>query len=77
MVTPDSSPSWRAHMPAQLTTYSASIVPAEVVTPVTAPRCFVTPVTVTPSMIRAPCARAPLASAIVTPTGSTRPSSFT
>ncbi len=31
MFTPDFAPSWRAHMPAQLTTYSASMSPCEVV----------------------------------------------
>jgi hypothetical protein len=43
MTTPEASPSWRAHMPAQLTTYSQPIVPWLVVTPVTAPPRVVTP----------------------------------
>jgi len=60
-----------------LTTYSAAIGPAGVVTPVTAPRRRVTPVHGTPSRIRTPSWRAPLASAIVTPTGSARPSPAT
>ena len=74
MLTPASSPSCRAHIPAQLTTYSASMSPCGVRTPVTAPRLVRNPVTGTPSMIRAPRIRAPLASAIVTSTGFTRPS---
>jgi hypothetical protein len=53
------------------------IVPPGVVTPVTTPRLRVTPVHGTPSRIVTPRWRAPLASAIVTPTGSARPSSFT
>ena len=64
-------------MPAQLTTYSASMSPYGVVTPVTAPRDVVIPVTGTPSMTVAPLSRAPLASAIVTSTGLARPSSAT
>ena len=77
MTTPDASPSWRAHMPAQLTTYSHAIVPAVVVTPVTARFFVVTPVAATPSTSVAPACRAPLASAMVTSTGSARPSSLT
>ncbi len=77
MLTPARSPSWRAHIPAQLTTYSASMSPYGVVTPVTTPLAFVTPVTGTPSMTVAPLSRAPFASAIVTSTGFARPSSAT
>ncbi len=64
-------------MPAQFTTYSASMSPYGVVTPVTAPPAFVTPVTGTPSITVAPLSRAPLASAMVTSTGLARPSSAT
>ena len=74
MVTPASSPSSRAHIPAQLTTYSASMSPRGVRTPATAPPLRMKPVTGTPSMIRAPRIRAPRASDIVTSTGFTRPS---
>ena len=74
MLTPASSPSWRAHIPAQLTTYSASMSPWGVRTPVTAPWRWQNPVTGTPSQIRTPRIRAPLASDIVTSTGFTRPS---
>ena len=78
MLTPAVAPSWRAHMPAQLTTYSASMSPNGVRTPVTAPR-FVEEAGDgrRPSRIVAPCMRAPFASAIVTSTGFARPSSFT
>ena len=62
------------HIPAQLTTNSASTSPCAVRTPVTAPRRCRNPVTGTPSTIRAPRIRAPLARAIVTSTGFTRPS---
>ncbi len=74
MVTPASSPSSPAHIPAQLTTYSASMSPRVVRTPVTAPSRWQKPVTGTPSMTRAPRIRAPRASDIVTSTGFTRPS---
>ncbi len=77
MFTPLRAPSWRAHIPAQLTTYSASMSPWFVRTPVTAPLSVRTSVTGTPSMIVAPASRAPLASDIVTSTGLARPSSFT
>ena len=48
-------------MPAATTTVSVSIVPWSVSTPVTAPFAVVKPVTVTPSTIFAPAARAPFA----------------
>ncbi len=76
-MTPDFAPSCRAHMPVQFTTYSHSMSPYGVSTPVTTPRLWVTPVTATPSRMVAPCMRAPLASAIVTSTGLALPSSFT
>jgi hypothetical protein len=77
MFTPAVAPSWRAHIPAQFTTYSASISPYAVRTPVTTPRRATNPVTGTPSMIVTPCMRAPLASDIVTSTGFAWPSSAT
>ena len=77
MSTPASAPSWRAHIPAQLTTYCASMSPAAVRTPVTAPRDCRNPVTGTPWRIVTPSWRAPLASDIVTSTGLARPSSAT
>ena len=65
-------------MPAQFTTISAAIAPVSPpcaqVTPVTRPPACVTPVTLTFSAISAPCARAPLASAIATLAGSACPS---
>ena len=61
-------------MPAQFTTYSHSISPSVVATPVTAPPEVWTSVTETPSTIRTPSCRAPFASASVTSTGLTRPS---
>ncbi len=77
MFTPAFAPSCRAHIPAQLTTYSASMSPIGVRTPVTTPRFWRIPVAGTPSRIVAPCIRAPFASAIVASTGFARPSSFT
>ena len=64
-------------MPVQLTTYSASMAPKGVSTPVTTPRFVRMPVAGTFSSRLAPWSRAPFASASVTFTGSTFPSSFT
>ena len=74
MLTPERSPSWRAHMPAALTTYSHSMSPAGVRTPTTAPSRVRTSIAGVPSSSVAPRIRAPLARAIVTSTGFTRPS---
>ena len=64
-------------MPAALTTYSHSMVPRSVTTPVTRPRSTVTPVAGHSSTMVAPPERAPLARLMATPTGSARPSSAT
>ncbi len=74
IVTPLMRPSSRAHMPAQLTRISVAMDPAEVSTPVTAPFATLTPVTLTPSISRAPPARAPRASACVMSAGLALPS---
>ena len=74
MFTPDVAPSCLAHMPAQFTTYSHLMSPWSVVTPVTRPPLWVTPVTGVFWMMRTPCWRAPRARAMVQSTGFTRPS---
>ena len=61
-------------MPAQLTTYSASMSPAAVRTPVTRPCAWMIPVTGVFSRMRTPPWRAPFASAWVTSVGLTRAS---
>ena len=61
-------------MPAALTTYSHSMSPTGVRTPTTAPSRVRTSSAGVPSRIVAPRIRAPLARAIVTSTGFTRPS---
>ena len=73
-MTPLRRPSSRAHMPAQFTRISVAIGPWDVSTPATAPRSSRTPVTVTPSWIAAPPARAPRASAWVMSAGLALPS---
>ena len=77
MDTPDRAPSWRAHMPAALTTYSHSIVPWSVTTECTRPPRTTTSSTVTPWAMVTPWLRAPRAMDMVTSTGFTRPSPAT
>src|SRR5689334_3063704 len=74
MLTRLASPSWRAHMPAQLTTTSASMCPWSVSTPVTVRWRVVAFNARTPSTIVTPRCRAPRASDMVTSTGLARPS---
>ena len=73
-VTPLRRPSSRAQMPAQFTAISVAMVPSAVSTPLTRPSVTVTPFTSTFSKIRAPAARAPVASAWVMSAGLALPS---
>ena len=61
-------------MPAQFTAISVAMVPSAVSTPVTRPSDTVTPFTSTFSRMRAPAARAPVASAWVMSAGLPLPS---
>ncbi len=75
--TPARAPTFLAHCPAQLTTFSQRISPAVVLAPTTRPLTMSKPVTATPSNIRAPCMRAPRASDCVRSDGLAWPSDGT
>ena len=71
---PAIAPTCRAHCPAQLTTASQAISPPVVFTLVIRRPAIPKPVTRTPSKMRAPCIRAPLASDWVMSEGEACPS---
>ncbi len=68
------APTWRAHMPAQFTTFSQAMAPSGVSTRVIRPPACSKPTTLTPSITRAPAILAPRASDWVMSAGFAWPS---